>query len=161
MPAFPLGSLPRALVGAVLVVVAAGCGSSSEDSASSDPAPATPGSESPEPESPSPTNDGNGAPEGEEEATLENGTTDDVNGLRLGVSVYDGEGRVEVSQNPGDDSGPDVTSQQVSGEPGHSETLDNGYTVTIVDVADPPYDPGDGDQGPPGGSVTVRVEAPD
>lgn len=99
----------------------------------------------------------------ENEATIQSGIQEDVNGVDIGVSVSETDAHIDVVPADPDDRAPgDRDAWTVEGPPGHSETVPNGYTITIVDI-DPPEDAPDetAADGGAGGSVTVGVERPD
>jgi hypothetical protein len=80
-----------------------------------------------------------------------------VGGLRLAVgAAARGVGTVVVLEGRGVPSEGNWT---VRGAAGHSERLENGYTITIDEVVDA-KPTRQGEAGPGGGSVTVTVTPP-
>lgn len=139
----------RIVVGALVLSVVAGCGSSDDGKEGGS---AVDDTRRPlRTAQPAPT----GKPE-KQTVNVERGTTGYVGGLRIGVmAAGEGEGTVAVLAGPGV---PEEGAWTVSGRAGLTKRLANGYLVSIDEVFD--AGGGSGQTGSDGGSVTVTVTPP-
>ncbi|GLZ08888.1 hypothetical protein Acsp03_63540 [Actinomadura sp. NBRC 104412] len=138
---------PILLVGVFVLVGAGGCGGMEQSGA-------------PERESTHsvPTARVSPSATGRETRSIQVGTTGWVAGLRLGIGgVSRGVGTVVVLQ--GEGVPPEGAVWTVRGKAGHSQRLENGYTLAIDAVEDTQSTGQDG-TGSGGGSVTVTVTPP-